>query len=274
MTVDVHAYCTQTAMDHWLCSATNTLGRTSELTALHCTALHFACMSSIAFLRMCCIQRPLLCSALLCTALTLLCQLGAGLQPGRLIGGTWPDNEPAVSCMDWTTGQVNAKYWVINMLAMTVGTKDEKTIVASNVTVSGGPPPPAPPKIGQIGSGTCGVTAFSDDCSSESDGCFNTTTYGIKTLAECVAKVKTCGKNGNFASFSLQNVSKQAQAQASQHKQIQASTSKCKQAQASKPMMMQASRTAPPLASQPVRQGMRARVHIAAADGGGCLVAE
>ena len=68
---DVHAYCTQTAMDHWLCSATNTLGRTSELTALHCTALHctatalhFACMSSIALLRMCCIQRPLLCSAL------------------------------------------------------------------------------------------------------------------------------------------------------------------------------------------------------------------
>jgi hypothetical protein len=128
--------------------------------------------------------------------------------------------------MDWTTGQVNAKYWVINMLAMTVGTKDEKTIVASNVTVSGGPPPPAPPKIGQIGSGTCGVTAFSDDCSSESDGCFNTTTYGIKTLAECVAKVKTCGKNGNFASFSLQNVSK--------HKH------KHKQTQASKPMIMQA----------------------------------
>jgi hypothetical protein len=169
--------------------------------------------------------------------------------------------------MDWTTGQVNAKYWVINMLAMTVGTKDEKTIVASNVTVSGGPPPPAPPKIGQIGSGTCGVTAFSDDCSSESDGCFNTTTYGIKTLAECVAKVKTCGKNGNFASFSLQNVSKQAQANTSKHEQTQAS----------KPMMMQASRTAPPLASQPASQARHAgpRSHCCCCwVGGGCLVAE
>ena len=27
----------------------------------------------------------------------------------QLIGGTWPDNEPAVSCMDWHTGEVNAK---------------------------------------------------------------------------------------------------------------------------------------------------------------------
>ena len=41
----------------------------------------------------------------------------------QLIGGTWPDNEPAVSCMDWQSGQVNAKYWVTNLLARTVGTK-------------------------------------------------------------------------------------------------------------------------------------------------------
>ena len=42
------------------------------------------------------------------------------------IGGTWPDNEPAVSCMDWTSGQVNAKYWVTQLLAQTVGTKEDK----------------------------------------------------------------------------------------------------------------------------------------------------
>ena len=97
------------------------------------------------------------------------------------------------------------RYWVINMLAMTVGTKEEKTIVSSNVTVSGGPPPPAPPKIGQTASGTCGNTQYSNDCNSQSSGAFNTTASEIATLAQCVAKVKTC-KNGNFASFSLQNV--------------------------------------------------------------------
>ena len=92
------------------------------------------------------------------------------------------------------------------MLAMTVGTKEEKTIVSSNVTVSNGSPPPAPPKIGQTATGTCGTTSYSDDCSSQSSGAFNASADGITTLAQCVAKVKTCGKNGNFASFSLQNV--------------------------------------------------------------------
>ena len=39
----------------------------------------------------------------------------------QLIGGPWPDNEPAVTSMDWTTGEVNAKYWAINLLATTLG---------------------------------------------------------------------------------------------------------------------------------------------------------
>merc|ERR1712166_1218013 len=52
----------------------------------------------------------------------------------QLVGGTWPDNEPAVSCMDWQSGQPNAKYWVTQLLAQTVGTKESKAIV--NVTVS------------------------------------------------------------------------------------------------------------------------------------------
>ena len=55
----------------------------------------------------------------------------------QLIGGTWPDNEPAVSCMDWQTGQVNAKYWVTNLLARTVGTKETKSIL--DCTVDGQP---------------------------------------------------------------------------------------------------------------------------------------
>ena len=51
----------------------------------------------------------------------------------QLIGGTWPDNEPAVSCMDWQTGQVNSKYWVTSLLAKTVGGKQSKTILNSTV---------------------------------------------------------------------------------------------------------------------------------------------
>ena len=63
----------------------------------------------------------------------------------QLIGGTWPDNEPAVSCLDWQTGEPNAKYWVTNLLATTVGRAVTKSIVACNVT--GGAPGPPPSKI-------------------------------------------------------------------------------------------------------------------------------
>jgi len=56
----------------------------------------------------------------------------------QLVGGAWPDNEPAVSCLDWQTGEPNAKYYAIQLLASTVGTSAPKTIVASNVTVVSG----------------------------------------------------------------------------------------------------------------------------------------
>ena len=36
--------------------------------------------------------------------------------------------------MDWQTGQPNAKYWVTNLLATTVGTADEKAIFNSSIT--------------------------------------------------------------------------------------------------------------------------------------------
>jgi hypothetical protein len=57
--------------------------------------------------------------------------------------------------------QVNAKYWVTNLLATTVGTSDDKTVVASKVTVvPDGPPPPPPPPAGTQAQGTCGMTAY------------------------------------------------------------------------------------------------------------------
>jgi len=55
----------------------------------------------------------------------------------QLIGGTWPDNEAPVSCLDWQTGQVNAKYYVTQLLAKTVGSSKEKAIC--NYTVTGMP---------------------------------------------------------------------------------------------------------------------------------------
>ena len=76
----------------------------------------------------------------------------------QLIGGPWPDNEASVSCLDWVSGQPNAKsaplptppalnhagdlaacrgrYWVVHLLAQTCGTSAEKVLF--NHTVSGG----------------------------------------------------------------------------------------------------------------------------------------
>ena len=102
--------------------------------------------------------------------------------------------------MDWQTGQVNAKYWVTNLLATTVGTKEEKTILVSNVTF----PPPPTPAVGTTAKGTCGQTSYGSECSKSGSGAYNTTTEGIRTLADCAAKVSGCS-NGNYVSFSLKN---------------------------------------------------------------------
>jgi hypothetical protein len=52
----------------------------------------------------------------------------------QLIGRTWPDDFPQVTCLDWQSGQPNAKYWVTHLLATTVGTPVTKAIVASTTT--------------------------------------------------------------------------------------------------------------------------------------------
>jgi hypothetical protein len=61
---------------------------------------------------------------------------------------TWllcrPDNEPAVSCLDWKTGQPNAKYWAIHMLAKEMGI-GLKSLFNASITLDGGAPPPPPP---------------------------------------------------------------------------------------------------------------------------------
>ena len=46
----------------------------------------------------------------------------------QLIGGTWPDNCAGVTSLDWQTGAPNAKYYVTQLLARTVGSSAEKII--------------------------------------------------------------------------------------------------------------------------------------------------
>ena len=40
----------------------------------------------------------------------------------QLIGGPFPNNEPAVASLDWDTGAPNAKFWAVQLLAEGVGT--------------------------------------------------------------------------------------------------------------------------------------------------------
>ena len=63
---------------------------------------------------------------------------GDAFSCNQLIGGVWPDNSPSVSCLDWRTGEPNAKYWVTNLLATTVADAKEKSIVASDVSLANG----------------------------------------------------------------------------------------------------------------------------------------
>ena len=59
----------------------------------------------------------------------------------QLIGGVWPDNEPAVASLDWKTGEPNAKFYAIRMLATALGTGEKRLF---NVSAAGVPPPYAP----------------------------------------------------------------------------------------------------------------------------------
>lgn len=117
----------------------------------------------------------------------------------QLIGGVWPDNEPAVASLDWSTGEPNAKYWAVRMLARRLGATPRK-LYAGRVT--GGPPPPKP---GTLGNGTCGNTNYGGDCSVLDRGAWNTTSEGIASLADCVARCRRGCSKCEFVSLSLKN---------------------------------------------------------------------
>ena len=46
----------------------------------------------------------------------------------------WTDNGAPAASLDWTTGEPTAKYWVVRLLARTVGTSEAKELY--NATVS------------------------------------------------------------------------------------------------------------------------------------------
>jgi len=56
--------------------------------------------------------------------------------------GPWPDNEPAVTGMDWQTGEPMARFFVVRMLVASLGAGRKQLLVA-NVTEAS-PPTPAP----------------------------------------------------------------------------------------------------------------------------------
>jgi len=112
----------------------------------------------------------------------------------QLVGGPWPDNEPAVASMDWKTGEPNAKFWAVKMIAEALGTQ-KKDLLTVTYTGSGSPP------AGTHGNGTCGATSFGGDCDKDSKGAWNAKDLNITTLAQCVQKAQTCTQ-ANFVSFS------------------------------------------------------------------------
>ena len=61
-------------------------------------------------------------------------EMGFGyVSSDQLIGGPWPDNFPSVTSLDWTTGDPNAKYYAVQMLASTLGAGPKQLY---NTTVS------------------------------------------------------------------------------------------------------------------------------------------
>jgi len=58
--------------------------------------------------------------------------------------GPWPDNEPAVTGMDWQTGEPMARFFVVRMLVASLGAGRKQLLVANVTEASPPTPTPAP----------------------------------------------------------------------------------------------------------------------------------
>ena len=55
----------------------------------------------------------------------------------QLVAGPWPDNCPFVASLDWQSGEPNAKFWIVRMLAAALGKRERTlmpTVVSNNAT--------------------------------------------------------------------------------------------------------------------------------------------
>lgn len=102
--------------------------------------------------------------------------------------GVWPDNEPAVTGLDWQSGQPNAKFWVVQLLAKALGAGPKALL---NVTLRWAAPPAPPPPAGTVAAGYCDATSGApSDCNSDAKGSWSTKGWANETLAACVAKAR------------------------------------------------------------------------------------
>ena len=116
----------------------------------------------------------------------------------QLIGGTWPDNNPAVASLDWITGQPNAKYWVIKMLAA-LGSGPKLLFNTTVETL------PNNASAGEVRPGSCGNVSLVADCETWPTGTWNTTEENIASLTECAARCRQCGFGlCNYVSLALE----------------------------------------------------------------------
>ena len=117
--------------------------------------------------------------------------------------GPWPDNEPAVTGIDWQTGEPMARFFVVRQLVTALGAGRKRFLVA-NLTAGSSPAPL--PKPGSAAAGYCGATVPGGDCNTTRLGSFATKGVAAPptTLAACVAKTQDCAM-ANYVSFSLKN---------------------------------------------------------------------
>lgn len=114
----------------------------------------------------------------------------------QLVGGVYPDNEPAVASLDWRTGEPNAKFYVVQMLAGAFGSGPKRLYNTSVGAVRSNATP------NETKAGNCGPTTFGGDCQVDAMGAWNTTSAGIGSLAACVARCHAGCAKCNYVSFS------------------------------------------------------------------------
>eukprot|EP00965_Chrysotila_dentata_P170104 5614598-Pleurochrysis_carterae.AAC.2 len=114
----------------------------------------------------------------------------------QLVGGVWPDNEPAVASLDWTTGEPNAKFWAVQLLARTLSDRPRRVYSAKVVAAAAFPPD------GTRAAGKCGEAGRVHGCELLPHGGLNATKHQMPSAEGCADACKQCARC-NYVSFSF-----------------------------------------------------------------------